>query len=149
MCLAVSKVHWIEMIRDGGSLAAKFTRVDDASNILFLKLRMENRGRPVIKGKFEVTVKANLGYELPVITDCDLTKRPPDINGKVYSELSGPATLLSWSEARSFVREVERVVENLGEQPLKWFHMIIFVVDNDGCLPPGIEATREWRRYIP
>ncbi len=74
MCLAVSKVQWIEMIRDGGSLAAKFTCVDNASYILFLKLRMEDRGCPAIKGKFEVTVKANLGYELPVIIDCDPTR---------------------------------------------------------------------------
>ena len=61
MCRSVSKINWIEMIRDGGSLAVKFTCADSASYILFLKLLMEDREGPLIKDKFEVTVIAKLG----------------------------------------------------------------------------------------
>lgn len=148
MLPTISNVQSIEMIRDGGSLAAKFDTADGATYILLLKIRMEIGDDPTITGEYEETTVASLGYDQPVLIDCDPAKRPPDTDAMVHSASSGPCQLLSWSEARSIFEGIERVVGALAENPLKWLHMMGFTIQNDGCLPPGIKATSKARRHI-
>jgi hypothetical protein len=88
----------------------------------------------------------NLGYKQPFLIDCDPAKRPPNVDEKIYGELNGPATPITWSDARAIMTSAVPLAGELGEIKTKWLCMMKFAVENDGKLAPGIKAVSEWRR---
>jgi hypothetical protein len=133
----VCKILDVEMIRDGGSLAAKFESYTGGQYILFFQIHVVDRG------PFE---KEQLGYREPVIIDCDPRKRPPNSSTVHYSELSGPSIPISWNEARNIVGQIERLAQELSPQRAEWLHEMIFACANDGHLPPGPSRLKRVRR---
>jgi hypothetical protein len=137
-----SKLFDVEMIRDGGSLAVTFGSDDGNRYILFFPIQIVDRGAPAEQGTI---VKERLGYEQPIIIDCDPAKRPPDTDNVIHSELAGPKVSVTWSDARVLIGNIKGLAVALGEGPTKWLRMIEFVTEHEGRLPPGIEAVWNWR----
>ena len=77
----VSQTEDVEMIRDGGSLAATFSEASGNRHILFFEIASEQ-------------------YLPPVLIDRDPSKRPADTETVIYGDLCGPVTALTWDEAR-------------------------------------------------
>jgi hypothetical protein len=137
MLPTVCKILGVEMIRDGGSLAAKFESDSAGRYILFFQIHVVDRG------PFE---KEQLGYHEPVIIDCDPRKRPPNSSTVHYSELSGPSIAISWNEARDIVGAISRLAQGLSPPHTKWLQEMICASANDGHLPPGPPRLKRVRR---
>lgn len=88
----VDLVDNVEMIRDGGSLAATFLDRSNRRFTLFFPIKHTKSG-----GLFEP--KQHLS---PVIIDCDPSKRPTN-----HSEFSGPVTDISWEDARVILKDLD------------------------------------------
>jgi len=127
----------VELIRDGGSYAATFSDKDGGRYILFTRIKQVDRGQ---------NMKEIIGYEPPILIDCNPTKRPQETDGRVYSELSGPATAVTWAEARTIMALTKGFAERLDEWHRKWLDQMNHVVTSDGGLPPTVEAITQWRR---
>ncbi|MGF6227695.1 hypothetical protein QFZ27_001650 [Inquilinus ginsengisoli] len=121
----------IEMIRDGGSLTATFTSDEGKRFILFIGINTR---------KIDEAHRENLGYHSPIVIDADPSKRLPDTDSVVYSELGGPSVPISWSEARSILVQVSRLIGELTPWQEKWLHKMRDVVNFDGA-PPGFPET--------
>ena len=131
----VSNLVSVEMIRDGGSLSAKFGSDAGTRYILLFPLRMVQLGRPMKEGMVR---HKRLGYGQPVLIDCDPAKRPPNTDRQFYSELGGPRVAVTWAGARVMIGDMRRFAADLREKPSEWFNMMEFVANNDGRLPPGM-----------
>ena len=81
----------VEMIRDGGSYAAKFSTVSGGRYILFFPIRLADDG-----AFFEPRQ-----HTFPLIIDCDPAKRPAG-----SSELVGPAKATTWEYARTLIGQL-------------------------------------------
>ncbi len=127
----------VEMIRDGGSLAATFEDESGHRHILFTRIKIVDRDPLTIE---------RAGYELPILIDCGPAKRPPDTDQKKYSELSGPKTHLTWDQARIFMALARGLVEGLDQWRRKWLDYMDYVVTNDGGIPPGMETIMQVKR---
>jgi len=114
------------MIRDGGSLSAKFGSDNASQYILFLKIRLDPG--PL---KWE-----RLGYDEPVLIDCNPEKRPPDTDRVLHSELGGPQIRVSWSEARDVVAAIARLAHGLRAWQENWLQQLLYITAHDGQLPP-------------
>jgi hypothetical protein len=125
MLPAVRKLETIEMIRDGGSFAAKFESDGESRYILFIEI---NQANPSSK-KLE---KDGLGYLTPILIDCDPQKRPADSAEKIYSELSGPAIPISWNQAREILSTITSLATELRPMQTKWLERMVFVAANEG-----------------
>lgn len=121
----------VEKIRDGGSFAATFSDKDGARYILFTRLKSIDRNK---------TTRERIGYEPPILIDCDPAKRLPDTDKRIYSELSGPAIAITWGEARTIMALAKGLAEGLDEWRQKWLDQMNHVVTSDGGLPPDFEA---------
>jgi hypothetical protein len=133
----VSKALGVEMIRDGGSFAASFEDEDGRRYILFTQIKFVDHG--------ELT-KERIGYELPILIDCDPAKRPPDTDRKTHGELSGPKIPVTWAEARTLMALTTGLPEGLSEWRLKWLDCMNYIVANDGGVPPSMETMTHWKR---
>lgn len=121
----------VEMIRDGGSYAATFSDEDGGRYILFVRIKhIDSDG----------TTKERIGYESPVLIDCNPAKRPKNSDTRVYSALSGPATAITWAEARIMMALAKDLVPGLDEWRRKWLDQMNHVLASDGGLPPDVEA---------
>lgn len=127
----------IEMIRDGGSYAATFGDEDGGRYILFTRIKHSDRGE---------TTKERIGYESPVLIDCDPAKRSKNTDTHVYSEISGPATAITWAEARTMMELARGLAPRLDEWRRKWLDQMTQVVASDGSLPQDTEAIVQVRR---
>lgn len=127
----------VEMIRDGGSYAATFGDKDGGRYILFTRIKNIDR---------DETTRERIGYEPPILIDCDPTKRPPDTDKVVYSELGGPAIAITWAEARTIMALAEGLAKGLDEWRRKWLDQMNHVVTSDGGLPPDVDAIVQVRR---
>jgi hypothetical protein len=136
MLPTVCKILGVEMIRDGGSLAAKFES-SAGQYILFFQIHVVDRG------PFE---REQLGYREPVIIDCDPRKRPPNSSAVHYSELSGPSIPISWNEARNIVDEIAGLAQGLSPPYAEWLNEMICACANDGHLPPSPSRLKRVRR---
>ena len=114
------------MIRDGGSLAAKFRDEEVSKWILFLKIDQVHHESRVER----------LGFKEPVLIDADPAKRPIDIEGLIYSELSGPAHPLTWEEAEALVGQIAGLANTLTEHATRSLNQLRIVVESRGGLPP-------------
>jgi hypothetical protein len=127
----------VEMIRDGGSYAATFGSKSGRRYILFTRIKSIDHNE---------TTRESIGYEQPILIDCDPTKRPPDTDKRMYSELSGPATPITWAEARAIMTLAKGLTEGLDEWRRKWLDQMTHVVTSQGGLPPDVEAMVQIRR---
>jgi hypothetical protein len=92
----ICKALGVEMIRDGGSLSASFADESGGRHILITKIKIVDRDK---------LTKERVGYEPPLLIDCDPTKRPQDTAQKHYGELSGPTIPVTWAQARSLMAQ--------------------------------------------
>ena len=128
----------VEMIRDGGSYAATFDDKDGGRYILFTRIKQID---------LDQDMKKIIGYEPPILIDCNPAKRPQDTDERVYGELSGPATDVTWAEARTIMVLTKGLAEGLDEWRRKWLDQMNHVVTSNGSLPPDVQAIRQWKRH--
>jgi hypothetical protein len=142
----VRKFISIEMIRDGGSFALKFESGDGNQYILFTKVRFSDVG-PVKKDQHgDQQEKELVGYDEPVIIDCDPAKRPQDAEKVRYSELCGPESRVSWHQAREIIAKVGGLVPGLSPIQADWLNQMTAVVQSSGNPPPGSKKRSLWTR---
>ena len=131
MLPTLTKAIGVEMIRDGGSYAATFHDKEGCRYVLFTRIQSIDR---------DDTTKERIGYEPPVLIDCDPAKRPTSTNKHVYSALSGPATAITWAEARTMMALAKGLIPALDNGRLEWLNQMAHVVTSDGGLPPDVDA---------
>jgi hypothetical protein len=121
----------VEMIRDGGSLTATFASDQGKRFILFIGINIRN---------IDELHKEKLGYHSPIVIDADPSKRPPDTDSVVYSELGGPSVPISWSEAHGILSQVSRLIGELGPYQEQWLRKMMDAANFEGA-PPGFPET--------
>jgi hypothetical protein len=142
----VQKFIFVEKIRDGGSFATKFESDDGDSYILFTKIQLVDCG-PEQKDERGIRQEKELvGFQQPVLFDCDPAKRPQNTKTVTYDELSGPKSSVTWDEARQIMGEVAKLAHNLSPIRAEWLKQMKAIVAEDGCPPPGIETRSSWTR---
>ena len=133
----VRKFISIEMIRDGGSFALRFENGDGNQYILFTKIRFSDLG-PAKKDQHGHQQETELvGYDEPIIIDCDPAKRPQDTEKVRHSELCGPVSRVSWHQARQIIAEIGDLARGLSPIQTDWLNQITAVVQGEGHPPPG------------
>jgi hypothetical protein len=128
MLPAVCRLDFVEMIRDGGSLAAAFENECGARYVLFIPIHLFKDGDSWRR----------LGYHPPVLIDCDPKKRLANTEFVHYSELSGPKVPVSWTEARVAVDAITRLADGLDSRRRHWLNQMTHVVATAGQLPPDL-----------
>src|SRR5687768_11751675 len=103
MAPVVKTVLGVEMIRDGGSLTATFLDEHGSKWVLFLKIDLAHHDSRVERR----------GFKEPVLIDADPAKRPMDTEGRIYSELSGPACQVTWEDAQALVAQIAKLPTEL------------------------------------
>ena len=146
MLLEVRKFISIEMIQDGGSFALEFESRDGNQYILFTKIRFADVGPPKEDEHGYYQEKELVGYDAPHVIDCDPTTRPQDTATVRYSVLCGPATLVSWHQARQIIGEIEGLAEGLSPIEADWLKQMTAVVEAEGHSPPGSKTRSTWGR---
>jgi hypothetical protein len=131
----VHRVTSVEKIRDGGSLAATFTS-DGGEYILFIKVRIALQGPPGGPGQM-----VRLGFDQPVLIDCDPKMRPADTDDVVHSALNGPSYPVSWNEARELLCAISRIYapHRMGSG---WLREMVHVVNHEGQVSPTAARLR-------
>jgi hypothetical protein len=133
----LSKAFDVEMIRDGGSFAATFGDEGGRRYILFTQIKIIDR---------DYLTRERIGYELPVLIDCDPDKRPPDTDRVHYGELSGPKSPITWAQARTLMVLTQRLAKGADQWRREWLECMNYVVVNDGGIPPTMETIIHVRR---
>lgn len=136
----VAAVVNVELIRDGGSYAARFAGDDGEDYVALVQLKWDRSIFPAIR----------CGYEAPILIDTDPGKRPPPPHpGATMSVLAGPAVDLSWADLRELLRQMTEWLadhEPVGESMLplrtgrhfspnwrQWFAEMVAVAQADGA----------------
>ena len=112
MLPSISLVLSVEMVRDGGSLAAVFQGSNGAVYWLFFPLRHQR----LASGIFE-----RLGYENP----------------QVVERLTGVAVEISWQHAIVLLNQIRPLVPE--HYDLQWLEAMSVTASTEGALPPGVE----------
>jgi hypothetical protein len=105
-------VDSVEMIRDGGSLAAIFHGGDSCEYWLFFKIRMSN-SKP--------NVAERLGYSEPKV-----------VNRRTNSEVE-----ITWEHAAVMLRQIEKFTHTNHDR--QWLKKMQTVADSSGTLPDDVE----------
>jgi hypothetical protein len=124
----VCRLDRVEMIRDGGSFAATFENDCGARYILFIPIRTVKDGDR----------RRRLGYDPPLIIDCDPKKRPANTDRVRYSELCGPKIPISWADARGAVDAITRLANGLDSFGRHWLGQMAHIAATEGMLPPDL-----------
>jgi hypothetical protein len=151
---AVRKAKWldvhkfinVEMIRDGGSFACKLEGRAGIQYILFTKIRFANVGAPKKEQRGYSQEREIVGYEKPLIIDCDPTKRPADTKNRIYSELCGPAGRVSWRHASRIIGKVGTLAQGLNPIQVDWLKRMTAIVEGNGHAPDGWPTRSTWHR---
>ena len=112
MLASIALVLSVEMIRDGGSLAAVFQGADGAVYSLFLPLRH----RTLPSGVFE-----RLGYDKPLVVE----------------QNAGIEMEISWSRAAVLINQIRPLIRTSEDH--RWLNAIDLVVESEGALPSEVE----------
>lgn len=146
MLLNVRKFIHVEMIRDGGSFALKFENSEANQYLLFTKIRFTNVGPPFEDEHGHHQERECTSYDQPVIIDCDPARRPQGTAGRIYSDLSGPATQVSWDQARGIISEAEPLARGLSPRHADWLKRMTAIMQGDGHPPSGWPTRSTWHR---
>src|SRR5215475_11958739 len=111
MLPSIGIVLSVEMIRDGGSLAATFRGADGCEYWLFLQVRLNK----LSSGEHE-----RVGYEGPVVLD----------------RLAGREISISWQQARVLFAQMGPLLQD--ERDRKWFPIMEEALLAEGALPSGV-----------
>jgi len=111
MIPSIGSLLSVEMIRDGGSLAAVFQGKDASNYWLFFPLRQKK----LASGQIE-----RLGYNTPQIVD----------------RLTGTSIDISWVHALMLVNQMEPLLRETSDR--KWLDAMRITAQEQGALPPGI-----------
>ena len=136
----------VEMIRDGGSFAAKFESGDGNQYILFAQVHFADVGLPKKDEHGYHQERELVVYDEPVIIDCDPSKRPQDTEKVRYSELSGPASRVPWDQARKIISKIGDLAQDLSPIAAGWLRQMTAVVEGEGHPPPGSKTRSAWHR---
>jgi hypothetical protein len=136
----------VEMIRDGGSFAAEFESSDGNQYILFTKVHFANVGPPKKDEHGYHQEKELVGYDEPVVIDCDPAKRPQDTEKVRYTVLSGPASRVPWDQARQLIGKLGDLAQGLSPIQASWLKQMTAVVKGEGHPPPGSKTRSTWHR---
>ncbi len=112
MLPSISLVLSVEMIRDGGSLAAVFQGANGSEYWLFFELTT----RELQSGALE-----RLGYKDPVVVE----------------RLSGISVGISWSQAEIMLHQMRPLIRD--SFSLKWLEIMEAAAAAQGQVPDGIE----------
>jgi hypothetical protein len=133
----VRRLISVEMIRDGGSFATKFESSDGNHYILFTKILVADVGPPKKDEHGYHQERELVGYDEPVIIDCDPAKRSQDTEKVRYSELSGPASRMPWDQARKIIGKIGDLAQGLSPIQADWLKRMTAIVEGDGRPPSG------------
>jgi hypothetical protein len=147
--LDVRKFISVEMLRDGGSFALKFEGREGNEYMLFTKIRFADVGPPQEDQHGYSQEKEIVGYENPVIIDCDPAKRPQNTTGRIYGDLNGPATRVHWDQARQIVSEAATLAQGLSPIHSDWLKRMTAIVEGDGHPPSGWPTRSTWHKRGP
>ena len=112
MLPSIALVSSVEMIRDGGSLAAIFQGENGSEYWLFFKVSI----RELPSGEAE-----RLGYEKPV----------------VFERQVGNETEISWQHAKILLNQMRPMLRE--ESHRRWLEAMYASANTDGQLPPSVE----------
>jgi hypothetical protein len=112
MLPSIALVSGVEMIRDGGSLAAVFQGPNGGEYWLFFKVRI----RELPSGEAE-----RLGYEKPV----------------VFERYVGNESEISWQHAKVLLNQMRPMLRE--ESHHRWLEAMYASAEAYGLLPPGVE----------
>jgi hypothetical protein len=73
-----------------------------------------------------------VGYDEPVIIDCDPAKRSQDTEKVRYSELSGPASRMPWDQARKIIGKIGDLAQGPSPIQADWLKRMTAIVEGDG-----------------
>jgi len=146
MSFNVRKFIRVEMIRDGGSFALKFESSDANQYILFTRIRFTDVGPPTQDKHGYHQEREIAGYDEPVIIDCAPAKRPQDTWHRIYSELSGAVSPVSWDQARQIISTAGTLAQGLSPLQADWLKRMTAILEGEGH-PPSCWPTRStWDR---
>jgi hypothetical protein len=146
MLLNVHKIVGVEMIRDGGSFAAKFETADGNRYMLFTKIQLVNCGPKEEDERGYHQEKELADYDEPLIIDCDPANRPPDTVHRIYSDFCGPKTRITWDQARHIIDDVARLAPSLRPIQAGWLQQMVAIIHGDGHPPSGSKTRSTWMR---
>jgi len=135
----------VEKIRDGGSFAATFENRERNQYILFTEVHFANVGPPKKDEHGHHQEKELVRYDEPVIIDCDPAKRPHDTEKVRYSVLGGPASRVSWDQARKIIGKIGDLAQGLSPIEAGWLKQMTAVVEGEGLPPPGSKTRSTWQ----
>ena len=116
MLPSIALVVSVEMIRDGGSLAASFQGINGSEYWLLFKLR----SRDLPSGEVE-----RVEYEKPVVTERRM----------------GTGIEISWEHAKILLNQMRPLLRE--ETDLRWLEAMCASAESNGQLPPGVERILE------
>jgi hypothetical protein len=108
----IASVNSVEMIRDGGSLAASFQGANGSEYWLFLQLEV---------GELPTGESERLGYATPVVVERAI----------------GQEVEISWDHAKVLLNQMRPMLRKDADQ--KWLETMYASVEGNGALPPGVE----------
>jgi len=114
MLPSIALLRSVEMIRDGGSLAAIFQGANGGEYWLFLEVRL----RELPTGEAE-----RLGYEEPVVVE----------------RLTGVTTGISWQHAKILLGQMRPLLRE--EADRRWLEVMYECTQTNGRLPSGVERV--------
>ena len=138
----------VEKMRDGGSFAVKFDDRLGNQYILFTKIRFADVGQQKEDQHGYSQEREIVGYEKPVIIDCDPAKRPQNTETRIYSELCGPASRVSWDRARKIIGKLGDLAPGLAPIQAEWLKQMTAVVEGEGNPQPGSRTRSTWHRRL-
>jgi hypothetical protein len=125
MLPAVRNVEGVELIREGGSLAAKFESDGGYRYVLFVRIQHLVGGVPLPDRK--------LAHDhQPILIDCDPAKRPPNTATVLYGELGGPSISISWGQAQGLMATIAEYAERASPRHTELLLDMIDVVSRRG-----------------
>ncbi|MRW90866.1 hypothetical protein GJ699_12775 [Duganella sp. FT80W] len=114
MLFPIAIVDSVEMIRDGGSLAAIFHGPDGCEYWLFFEICIRNLSEHVVE---------RVGYAPP----------------KVVNRHTGTEVSVTWEDASTMLKKIAKITHR--DQDWHWLKKMQAVADLNGELPDGVEKV--------